>query len=271
MKNIFNIIAICALVVVFFSCEEEEFTDTASAKYEYVGISNNRITNTVFEGSGDNTSIIPIEVLFGNDVKPGRDITVTFEIDNSSTAVLGKDFVINGANVSGNTFTVTIPSDTYLANFEIETITNFDEENDIDLTINLIDADGVNIGHPLDQSFSILIEDDDCAFVTDDYVGVANAVAGTYEHESEFTYNGDNNYTLTNWWGYGQDVTFDVNPAPDALSIDVPTQIVNIAGYPSTLTGAGIISTCGKSMDIDFELVWGGNGKTYNVNIVYSF
>lgn len=271
MKNILNIIVALALVMIFFSCEEEEFTDVPDARYEYVGISTNRIDSEVFEGSGDNSSKIPVDVIFGNDVQAGRDVTVTFEIDNSSTAVLGEDFKISGATVSGNTFTVTIPSDSYLANFEIETITNFDEEDNLTLNINIVDAEGVNIGHPLDDSFSILIEDDDCAFISDDYVGVANAVAGTYEHKSEFTYNGDNNYTLTNWWGYGQDVTFDVNPAPDALSINVPTQIISIGGYPSTLTGAGIVSTCGKSMNMDFELVYGGNGKTYKVNIVYSF
>jgi hypothetical protein len=277
MKSIINIVAICTLAVVFFSCEKEEFTDVASAKYEYVGISDNRIANKVFEGSGDNTSKIPVEVLFGNDVKAGRDITVTFEVDNSSTAVLGEDFVIKGANVSGNTFTVTIPSDSYLANFEIETITNFDEADDLNLKINLVDADGVNVGYPLDKSFSFVIEDDDCAFVSDNFTGTASATEiygpdDTYgPYDAEFTYNGNNNFTMTNFWDWGADVSFNVDPSPEALTITVPNQTILLGGYPSTVEGTGIINTCGTAFLMTVDVMYGGNGNTYSFDAEYTF
>src|SRR5690606_34845691 len=135
-------------------------------------------------------------VRFGNWISPERPVEVTLEIDPSSTAVLGEDFILEGVSGSGTSFSVTIPADTFAVPFVVKTITNFDKQENKRLIINIVGAsDGSNIGHSYDKSYTLDILDDDCPFVSDAYIDDNDATElydEPYGHyNSPFVYNGE--------------------------------------------------------------------------------
>lgn len=146
MKNIFKLnIILAMLILVVSSCEEEE-------KLAYKGSSQVYFFDSsiselfLFTGAGQEEEFLVDVNLLGQAV--GSDITVTVEVDESSTAV-------EGVHYEFTTNTVTIPAGEYGAQLPITALLdgfNGDPELTVNLVLNIVSAQGVEVANAVSQA-----------------------------------------------------------------------------------------------------------------------
>lgn len=276
MKRYLYIIII-PLLLLTISCNREQ--DYASAKFEYVGFASSRLPSNVPEGTGETISEIEVPLRYGNGVSPGRELPVTIEIDPASTAVLGKDFNLEGVSASDSKFEVTVPKDASSKSFMIKTISNYDKEENRQLILNIVSApEGVNKGYPLDATYVVNIQDDDCEFVADEFKGDAQTTEiyvgddpyGPYV--TSFINDNGNTFTLSNFLDATDDlIVFNIDPDPTALTVEVPYQDFDYVGYDASVEGSGRVNTCGKSITVTLNLKIPSVGYEEEFDVEYVF
>jgi len=150
---------ILALIVgvIAFACADDDYE---SAFREYVGIKPTGVPTNVSENSAG----ITIPLVYGGNLKNDRPITVNWEVTGGT---YGTDYTVVGASAS--TGTVSIPAGTTfteaISSIVIKGVPDFKNEPDVPLTFTLKSADdGVQVGYPMQVSYSFVIADDDCVF-----------------------------------------------------------------------------------------------------------
>lgn len=240
MKNIKYIISVICLTVFAVSCSDrEEFEDLPSADYRYVGMVSQQIPNgnTVFEGTGVSSASIDVPLYYYLGEGGGGEITISVE-----GASLGEDFLVpNASGTSGQSFTVTLPSDTTATFFTIEPITNDVQNDNKPITLSITGLpEGVFAGAPVSAEETITILDDDCPYGFGTFVGTASVIengsVGPYDVVT--TEVAPNTVTTDNFWDSGITATFVFVPCDG--SVQVPQQSTPAFGDPDgNIVGSG--------------------------------
>ncbi len=147
-------------VMIFTSCDREEFDDLAPASLQYVGFVGTQVPGSVDEGTGTSESVsVP---LFFN-LNGTEDIEVTFAVRGS--AALGEHFTVPAATATtDSTFTINVtPSFTFEAPIVIETVPNAVDGPDLELMAVIIQTPtDVYTRYPFEEDgFALMIMDDD--------------------------------------------------------------------------------------------------------------
>lgn len=245
MRKLSLIILSVLTIVLLNSCKNGQ--DLPSAKYEYVGVPGAKVPSTIFEGTDGVESKAVVPVYYGSDVEPGQAVTVTFTVASSSNAVIGTNVMIEGADVSGQSFTVTVPADTFATSFTIVSVPNNDQNDDINVVFDISSVSGgVNIGYPFDSNASIVILDDDCPYDFDAFLGTAAVVEnGSYgPYPANMTKVATNKIATDNFWDTGATVTMTLVPCDG--SVDVPLQTYD---YFGTDPNGTVVSTSPGTWD----------------------
>ncbi|WP_421869508.1 hypothetical protein [Marinoscillum sp.] len=280
IKYIYSLIILLAACLV--ACDRVEFDDLASAEYQYVGVSSQTAPTSVTEGSGA-SNVVEIPLLY--DVSSSSDVDITFTV--TGTAELGTHFnVVNAKSTSGNTFTITLPADTFALAVQIETIPNYDESTVGNLTFSAEITDtpaDVYPGTPLKSAFTMEIIDDDCPFIAADYNGTVaveevDDVFGGGSYTTTITQLSGNTYEVTDYaatvFGPGFSFQFTVDPSdPTNLIIDVPTQTFDAFGDTwevSDIEG-DLVNTCGLQLTVSTNVFDQGGGFDLNINVTSTY
>lgn len=223
MKKILKYILILTVLSVFSCTQVQEFDNLAPAKYEYIGVVKQTVPDKIFEGTGVST-MTNIDVL--HNVVSSGDVQVTFSPTSESTALLGTHFNVPGAAVQGESFTLTVPTDTVRSFFTIETVSNTEEGTDLLLSYEITNVSGgVQGGQPLGAKLEITILDDDCPYGFDNFVGTASVI----ENGSVGPYNvtttevAPNTINIDNFWDEGIPMDIILVPCDGSVIINAST------------------------------------------------
>jgi hypothetical protein len=241
------------MLLLVAACNNDTYGPTI---HEYAGIDTSSIPVSVTEDSGEQVSI---PVVYGGTLSNPTAFTVNYKIEGG---VYGTDYtVVGGSSASG---TVSIPAgatgDKAVGDFKIVPVADTKTEPNVELTITLVDAsNGLSMGYPAAKSYVLTVEDDDCEYVADDYVGAAGGrefysdgseyPAGAPDYTVNFTSTGTNEFKMDDFWDSGWEMTFTVDP--NTLEVTVPLQ-----DLPSNyhVEGTGKVSTCSKVITIETHL-----------------
>jgi hypothetical protein len=236
MKNIYITLSLI-LAIFIVGCEEDR------AIYDGAPILNfANATGDYFVAQENNTYILPVWLTKASN----KDVTVSLEVKESSTATLGEDFVITNQ-------TITIPAGQLKGEFEIST--KFDDAS-VDgktavFSINSSNAEVANFR----TDFSLAIKKS-CPL--DDFPGTFNFNSSIFG--AEFPVEivdgpSANTFTLIDVYGAGQDVTFTVN---DDFTVSVPSQDAWISGTygQAQVTGkpGSKVDPCSGTLTLVWEL-----------------
>lgn len=254
MKNYlkFNL---CALTLFLFvtACSNEEYND---ATFEYVGLASNRLPSTIFEGTGEFISEEEVEFRYGNNVNPGRSFEVT--VSTSGTAQLGEDYLVEGANVSGSEFTLTMDAESPLTSVNIVTVSNDVQNENLSVIWEITSTtEGVSIGYPYSDTYEFTILDDDCPYDFDLFVGTASVMEPSYgPYDAEVIEVGPNRIQTQNFWDTGGLVTMILVPCDG--TVDVPSQDWTYSDssgdYPATVSGSGTWDDETGILEVTFDI-----------------
>ncbi len=274
MKNIKLFILFLAVLVVATSCaDREDFDDLASADYKWVGLTSPESSNTsvasIFEGNGSVPGFVTITVSTGGALTNDNNIDVAIEF--SGEATFGEDFVIvdasNVSNVSTKGMTVTIPADTLVTSFQVQTITNVELESDRSVALEIVsNSMDYAIGYPRKQALNLIILDDDCEFILeDDFTGAnetnENSVGLFGEngpYDANVTIIEATTLSIGNVFDFGWEVLAVLNPADNTLSISSQGPFSALScGAPITdwfIEGTGQLSPCTTAIALDLDV-----------------
>lgn len=269
MKKLLSIFSL-SLLLLIVSCKDESYGPTI---YEFATIDTSDIPESVAEDS-DETVTIPI--VYGGTLSNATTFTVNYKIEGGT---YGTDYVVVGGSAA--TGSVSIPAgttgDKAVGLIEIKPVADLKAEDNVELTITLVDAsNGLSLGFPGAKTYTLTVEDDDCEYIEDDFVGVAAGRefyddGSTYPSDPdapgypvEFTSTGTNELQMDNFWGSGYHVSFTVNPT--TLEVTVPDQDIEDGFH---VKGTGKVSTCGKTITLTIDM--NGPGYTGTFDNVYSF
>jgi len=185
MRTIFKIIGlfIISSVLLLTSCDEKY-------DYSYTGdefIQFNTASTIITESSTD-TLVIPV-LIAGK--LPTSDITVTLTIEavaakTGYTCVQGVDFDVFG--IDGTT--LTIGANTAGSSFKVVVYDNTVSDSSKTVTFTLTDSNGDYVmglpGSESKKAFVVNINDDDCPFVAENWVGTPSGIE-TYSNWPTFT------------------------------------------------------------------------------------
>lgn len=252
------------VVWVAFSCTPDDSVD--SATHNYAGIRISGLASSILEDAG---AAVQIPVYFGGEIENPESFTVSYTITGG---VYGDDYTVVGG--TGATGSVTVPAgatgSTARGLIQVLPVADLEEEDDVTLKITLNETSNGNaIGYPLKGSFSLKIEDDDCALVEADFVPQTAQSREVYTSSTypgsgttcegvasryctDFTKIADNEWEMDNLWNAGWVVTVNVDPA--TLTVSIPETQITDFGSDWTITGEGTISTCGKKIIITIHL-----------------
>jgi hypothetical protein len=286
MKNLISKLFLGALVVFLASCEAEEYTDVASAEYHWVGMSLPSAAAsaiTIQEGNGASFNQTTITLRTGGTLSNEENITVDFEF--SGDATLNDDFVIiGGSNVTASGFSVTIPSGSLTASFQVRTVTNVIEESNRAVTITMVsNSEDLAMGYPRKKAVTVTIADDDCSFdLEDDFSGTSSVTeqysASSYgPYDPEVEYDGPNTLIIYNFWDWGWEVEATVDPDDNSV---VLTSLDDSGGGLGGATGChdwtvatvtGVLSPCTKTilLRVTVSSACFGYTSTFNYNIIF--
>ena len=262
------------IVLSQFSCVPDR--DYNSAIHKYVGILNNGLPTTVAE---DAESVTSIPIYFGGEFELESTITVGYTVTGG---VFGEDYIIIGETSGDGTVTIQAGNvGEEFGTIQIQSISDFQIESNVELTITLITAPGgTSIGYPLEKSFTFTIVDDDCDFNASDYVGLASTIEyysdgsiypsnGSYD--TEFTKPNVNIWQMDNFWDSGMVVQLEIDES--TREITVVNNTWSQFGYTWNISGTGTISTCSEQFEIEFHFTspdyQGGYDDTFTIK--YNF
>lgn len=266
-KYIFT--AVVALTA--FACNNNDTFE--SAFRQYVGINSVGLSKSIGEDDGS----VTIPVKFGGDFKNASAITVAYTV---SGGTYGTDYTIDGG--SGASGTVTIPAGELAdakATIKIVPVADFITEEDVPLTVTITSVtggDNLQIGYPLNPTFSVTIADDDCDYVFANLTGVAESMEiyadseyGPYD--TEFSEVSENRVSLDNFWDSGMEIEFIYHP--DDRSVEVVDQTWSQYGFTWNIEGSGKMNTCGNSLKVTVHFTSpdysGGYDDTFD--LTYAF
>jgi len=261
---------------VFSSCsdDKEDFDDIASADYKWVGLTSasGAASNEIEipEGNGAVFNSTTVTLSTGGVLENNSNIQV--DIEFSGAAVFGEDFMIasspNVSNVSTSGMTVTIPADTLVTSFQVQTITNIEQQPNRSVSFEIVSNSlGYSIGYPRKEMVAVGIIDDDCDFVlADDFTGPSETFENSVGLFGEFCcYDAQvsliNSTTLLigNVFDFGWEVIAVLDPADNSLTISPQGPYAGLScGDPITdwqVSGTGALSPCTTSISLDLNVV----------------
>jgi hypothetical protein len=244
MKKIFYS---AALVLALAACSDEDYN---SAFREYAGIKTTGIpTAPVAEG----TKVV-VTVGYGGQVTNATSRTISYKITGGE---YGTDYTVVGG--TGATGTVTIPegpTKDAKVTFEVQSLHDFIEEDDITLTIEITDAAGLQIGYPYQPKVKVTFLDDDCTFDEETWKGTFSALEdyatgsdyGPYDVTFEQDAVDPNKYIFHKFWDSG--ITAYIIFDPNSNVVTFPAQD---DGDGTAITGSGTYNQCSKTMVISTQ------------------
>ena len=254
-----------------FACTPDD--TYKSAKYEYAGIRVIGLPASIAEDNGK----ISIPVHYGGELTNSQSFTVSYTVTGGT---YGTDYTIVGQSSANGTVSVGSgqTGTEAMGVIEIVPVADFATESNVPLTVTLNEAsNGLSVGHPLRKSYSFIIQDDDCDYVADNFIGTGASVetysdgskyptSGTYP--TVFTTVGTDLLEMDNFWDSGMVVQLQLDPVTRTLT--VVERNWSQYGFEWNITGTGTISTCAKALTVEFRLTspdyGGGYDDTFKIN-----
>jgi hypothetical protein len=269
MKKIFYSVA---LLLALAACSDEDYN---SAFREYAGIKTTGVATSIAE---DAAGTVNIPVVYGGTLDYTKSYTVNYTVTGGD---YGDDYTIDGGTSASGTVTLA-PNDTktqVTGLIKINPTADFLTEPNVVLTIELTSADGgLQVGYPYAKKFTLTLQDDDCDYVFDTFVGDAASKevysdgstypSGTNTYVTAFTEVDENTVEIDNFWDSGMVLSLDINGANRTVTVVERTWAQY--GFDWNVTGTGTISTCGKTMSVQYHLTSpnysGGYDDTFTIN-----
>ncbi len=255
MKNL-KYLLLLVLIGLFAACEENQPILFSDAAVVFEG-PNQSITESVGGLNLEpNTTTITVS-------RTNTDISQALTINYTTEAIL----VSTGATVSdvfsisGTAGQFTIPANQYSTSVTLSTINNIETDGTKEVTITMTSADGaINIGYPgpdsPKKSIKIFIEDDDCPFDIDNFLGDYNCDEPAYSsiYDVSFTLKPGTTNTIINdnFWFSNASVEYVLNP--DNNTITIPLQSVDGDYGNMIITGSGTIEPCTGKMTVNYSI-----------------
>lgn len=229
-NNLKILMSAFVLLMIVTSCEEDiPLYDTPNGFLQVP-----TATGTIAENAGEE---IVTRVLLGRSTNES-DLTVNFTVTSSDASRY---------TVVPSTGTIVIPAGEFSAEISLTPINNFDTDGDLDVTIQLLESDGVPVGIGgegvyLDKRV-ITVVDDDCPITIEDWVG-------TYTVFENFTAGVNAPLGLNNFFGESYQVEMSL-PANDITNAKVI--INNSPGFDTYINNGTVMSflTCSKTVNFD--------------------
>lgn len=262
------------VAVIASACADDDYN---TAFREFVGIRTTGVPANVSENSAG----ITIPVLYGGTAKNSRPVTVNWEVTGGT---YGTDYTVVGA--TGPAGTVVVPAGTTwteaINQIVIQGIADFDNEEDVPLTLTLTSADnGVQVGYPMSVSYNFVIADDDCLFDFEGDLGGIDAnldlakmalvadVTVVKNSETEYTFQGLGFGMILEFWG---ETVTDFEPTVATIApggaITIEEQYVYTTDYNGAVStysikGTGQVNYCAGTVSINYDVIYtsGGTGS----------
>lgn len=257
------------LIGLLIACDENPpilFTDAV------VVFEGNDISITESVGGGNetpNSTTLTIS-------RANADISQALTINYTAEAILVSTgaTVSDAFTISGTAGQITIPANAYEASITLSTVNNLDTDGAKEVTITLTSAEGgINIGYPGPdsprKSIKVTIEDDDCPFEIDNFIGDYECDEPAYNAIYDVTFTLKQGTTDTiindNFWFSSASVEYVLNP--DDNTITIPLQSVDGDYGNMIITGSGTIEPCTGKMTVNYSI----DNEGYIENDVHIF
>lgn len=230
---------------------------------------NKSITESVSGLNEDpNTATITIS-------RTNTDISQPLTVNYTTTAVLIETggAANNAFTISGTAGQITIPANQYKATITLSTVNNLATDGTKEVTITMTSATGsINTGYPgpdgVRKSIKVFIEDDDCLFELDTFLGDYDCDEPGYTvYDVEFTLKAGTTNTIINdnFWDLCLEIEYVLNPITNTVTI--PQQIAfDCNGTSRTVSGSGTIEPCTGKMTVDYTVIRTSTGGISDQN-----
>lgn len=207
--------------------------------------------------------------------RTNTDISQALTLNYTAEAVLVSTgaTVSNAFTISGTAGQITIPANAYEASITLSTVNNLDTDGAKEVTITLTGSDGnVNIGYPGPdsprKSIKVIIEDDDCPFVIDNFLGDYDCDEPGYAvYDVSFSLKPGTSNTIINdnFWDFCLEIEYVLDPSTNTVTI--PEQIAfDCGGTSRTVSGSGTIEPCTGKMTVDYTVIRTSTGAISDQN-----